>query len=432
MSQEIVNQEEDQRLAVGRPAPDLASPFALSSWEDMDRMANYVAKSGMFGVTNPAQAVCMFAIAQSEGITPLTVLKKYHIIEGKPSMRADRMLAEFQAAGCGVIYHVRTDAIVAATYFSDRKRINAEAEKRSLERMEILLKLEYADDMKNAERLELYMTLTKLNHEGEQTIVRTYADAMAKGIPIGKENAIKANWKRTPRAMLAARCDTEGIRIIKPEIVAGVMETSEAIEVAEFDRAELPGETVRENRDVSSMRAILKQYEEEYPDAPKSRQKQLQPLMGDLREKISNIEINTALEKEAAKQTANIQNGKIVDATFEMVEDEPKASAKAPAKPQAQAEAELVEPKPADPATNWKNYRIRHVGGAFKDKLLTEIDIDDLEVLADSMEKKASKVSGGAYKEEFDMMAMALSERTAEAQGLKGKPAKKKTEKEPF
>jgi hypothetical protein len=421
-----MNQEENQ-LAVGKPAPEPTSPFALTSWDDMDKMAKYVAQSGMFGVTNPAQAICLFAIAQGEGISALAVLKKYHIIEGKPSMRADAMLAEFQKAGGGVIYHARTDSIVAATYFSDRKKIGPEAEKRAIDRMEIMLKLESADD--TIDRLGLYFALTKLNREGEQTIVRTLKDAVEKGITQGKDG-MKLVWKRYSRAMLAARCDTEGIRIIAPGLISGIMETNEAVEVGEDFRATLPDEQPRrEGRDLESMKAILKQYEEEYPEATKQRQKQLQPLMGDLREKISNIE-----RPERLAQAATKPDPKIVDATFEMVEDEPEASAKAPAKPQAQAEAELEEPKPADPATNWKNYRIRHVGGAFKDKLLTEIDIDDLEVLADSMEKKAAKVSGAVYKEEFDMMAEALSERTAEAQGLKGKPAKKvkNPEKEPF
>lgn len=423
---------QDNSLFVPQPEPT-PSPFALTSWDDMDKMAKYVAQSGMFGVTNPAQAICLFAIAQGEGISALAVLKKYHIIEGKPSMRADAMLAEFQKAGGGVIYHARTDSIVAATYFSDRKKIGPEAEKRAIDRMEIMLKLESTDDMETSERLGLYLALTKLNREGEQTIVRTLKDAVEKGITQGKDG-MKLVWKRYSRAMLAARCDTEGIRILMPGLISGIMETNEAIEVGEDFRATLPDEQPRkENRDLESMKAILKQYEEEYPEASKSRQKQLQPLMGDLREKISNIE-HPERFAQAARKPEPKNEPQIVDATFEMVDDEPNRSPKSPAAPQEQAAPAAEAPKPADPATNWKNYRVKHVGGAFKDKLLTEIDIDDLEVLTDSLAKKAAKVSGAAYKEEFDMMTAALSERTAEAQGLKKAPAKAKKdpEKEPF
>jgi hypothetical protein len=213
-----------------RVTQPLPKALQLSTWEDLDRMAQTVAKSGMFGINNPAQAICMFAIAQSEGIDPLSVLRKYHVIEGKPSMRADAMLAEFKKAGGGVIYHVRTDKVVAATYFEDKKRITAEAESRSIERMNILLSLEF-DDLDPKERKELYLQLTRLNKEGEQTIIRTMDDATKKGITQGK-NGMKHNWATYPKAMLAARCDTEGIRIIMPGLIAGIMETTEAIEVA--------------------------------------------------------------------------------------------------------------------------------------------------------------------------------------------------------
>lgn len=361
---------------------EATSPFALSSWEDMDRMAKYVASSGMFGITNPAQAICLFAIAQGEGISALAVLKKYHIIEGKPSMRADAMLAEFLKAGGGVIYHVRTDSIVAATYFSDKKRISAESEKRALDRMEILLALEYDENLKAAQRKEMYFTLTKLNREGEQTIVRTYADADAKGFTKGKDG-IKTNWKRSPRAMLAARCDTEGIRIIMPGLIAGIMETNEAIELGDFkeDRGES-----QESRDARSMKEILAGYEEEVATADPQRKKTLFKLMADLREKIYNEE-NPATE--APQQAAQAAQ----EASFELVEDE--------------------EQKPAKKEiTDWREYRIKHVGGLYRDQLLSDISLEDIEVLCESMAKKASKAGGEIYKQEHEMLAKCFEDRS--------------------
>jgi hypothetical protein len=342
--------------------PARRNPLSLSTWEDMERMANQVAKSGMFGINNPAQAICMFAIAQSEGIDALSVLRKYHVIEGKPSMRADAMLAEFKKAGGGVIYHIRTDKIVAATYFEDKKRITAEAEQRSLRRMEILMSLEF-DELEAPEIKALYIELTKLNKEGEQTIVRTISDATAKGLNQGKDG-VKTNWKRTPRAMLAARCDTEGIRIIMPGLIAGIMETNEALDLQDVQVT-----VVEETKTPEE----LKQEAEEM-----------------VREAI------TLPPKERSEKMA--QASEIRTQAIEMEIEKEKT------------------PEPSENPKTEEDYCLKHAGGLFKGVSVKDVSTDDLEIISESLQRRAQK-NPDLYKNEADQVQKELDSRTPQQEG---------------
>ena len=62
-------------------------------------MANAVAKSGLFGVKTPEQAMALMLIAQAEGNHPAIAARDYHVIQGRPALKADAMLARFQQAG---------------------------------------------------------------------------------------------------------------------------------------------------------------------------------------------------------------------------------------------------------------------------------------------------------------------------------------------
>jgi hypothetical protein len=389
-------QDIQQPLAVVKDA----SPFALSTWEDMEKMAKQVASSGMFGINNPTQAICMFAIAHSEGLSMLGVLKKYHIVEGKPTMRADNMLAEFLKEGGGVIWHVRTDQIVAATFFDSRKSVTPEAEKQGIGRMEILLQLERGKEMPPKERSELYLALTKMSRLGQETIVRTYSDAVEKGLAQGKRDdqgkvTTKTNWARSARAMLTARCVTEGIRIIMPGIVVGIMETNEAMEVAEVEREERGGREVTQGghqtafspdaRDKQAMLNIIEQHQEEVKTATKERQRKLYGLIADLKSQVADIDY-------PPMESTTEETSKVVEGEFE-----------------------LLEPEAADKiggGKNWKEYQVRHVGGIYKGMLLPDVGLDDLKVILESMTKKAKK--NAIYREEADMIADAIDARMKE------------------
>lgn len=84
---------------------------------DMLGMANAFVDSGMFGVRNVAEAYSLMLVAQAEGLHPAKAMQDYHVIQGRPALKADAMLARFQHAGGVVQWEEVTPQRVAA-YFS--------------------------------------------------------------------------------------------------------------------------------------------------------------------------------------------------------------------------------------------------------------------------------------------------------------------------
>lgn len=89
---------------------------ALVPIGDLEKMANVVAASKLFGVTSPDQALALMLVAQAEGLHPATAARDYHVINGRPSLKADAMLARYLVSGGTVEWHEHTDAKVSATF----------------------------------------------------------------------------------------------------------------------------------------------------------------------------------------------------------------------------------------------------------------------------------------------------------------------------
>lgn len=144
---------------------------ALVPISDIQQMAVAVAKSGLFGVKTPDQAMALMLIAQAEGLHPAIAARDYHIIQGRPALKADAMLARFQQAGGKVEWKVYTDDEVTGVF----------------------------------------------SHAagGSLSVSWTIAQALKIGL------ASKDNWKNFPRAMLRSRCISEGIRSVYPGCVVG-------------------------------------------------------------------------------------------------------------------------------------------------------------------------------------------------------------------
>lgn len=83
---------------------------------DIERMAEVIARSKFFGVQTPDQAMALMLVAQAEGRHPASVAMDYHIIQGRPALKADAMLSRYQAAGGKVEWHEMTDQKVSATF----------------------------------------------------------------------------------------------------------------------------------------------------------------------------------------------------------------------------------------------------------------------------------------------------------------------------
>lgn len=87
-----------------------------ASFEEVWRMANAVAKSGLFGMKAPEQAFALMMLAQAEGMHPMIAARDYDIIQGRPSKKAEAMLRDFQRSGGKVEWHELTDTKADATF----------------------------------------------------------------------------------------------------------------------------------------------------------------------------------------------------------------------------------------------------------------------------------------------------------------------------
>ena len=170
---------------------------ALVSVDQIQLMANAVAKSGLFGMKTPEQAMALMLVAQAEGYSPALAARDYHIIQGRPALKADAMLARFQMAGGRVEWVTYTDTEVKATFSHAQG--------------------------------------------GSITLSWTFAQAAKIGL------TSKDNWKNYPRAMLRARVVSEGIRTVFPGCVVGVYTPEE---VNDF-KDDLPRNQYPQERDVT-------------------------------------------------------------------------------------------------------------------------------------------------------------------------------------
>lgn len=56
---------------------------ALVPMNVIEKMGTAIAKSGLFGMKTPDQAVALMLIAQAEGMHPAIAARDYHVIQGR-------------------------------------------------------------------------------------------------------------------------------------------------------------------------------------------------------------------------------------------------------------------------------------------------------------------------------------------------------------
>jgi hypothetical protein len=159
--------------------PVLHSGF---SFADMQRLAESIARSGLFGVKNPDQALALMAISQAEGRHPALAARDYDIIQGRPAKKAEAMQRDFIAAGGKIEWHKLSDTEAEATF----------------------------------------------SHPAGGTVRIGWDKARAQAAGISG----KDNWKKFPRAMLRARCVSEGVRTVYPMATSGMYVPEEVSEFA--------------------------------------------------------------------------------------------------------------------------------------------------------------------------------------------------------
>lgn len=171
---------------------EVANVPAISESNDLDRMMFYaeqVAESRLFpGVSTTAAAFTLMALCQADGLAWIEAMRRYHIIEGRPSMRSDAMLATFQAKG-GRVKWIQADETACEAEFSHPEH--------------------------HPEPVRVRMTLARFEESG---VAVSWKD--------GKRQ-LKTNWRNFPDAMLKARVSTAGIRMVLPGVVVGIYSPEE-------------------------------------------------------------------------------------------------------------------------------------------------------------------------------------------------------------
>ena len=174
-------------------------------FQEMDQMADAIAKSGLFGMKDKSSVLALMAVAQAEGLHPATAARDFHIIQGRPALKADAMLARFQNAGGKVIWKEYTDERVTGVF----------------------------------------------THPNGGELAVTWTIKQATDIGLVKPGS---GWVKFPRAMLRSRCISEGIRSVFPGSVTGFY-TPEEVET--FDPPAIKDITpIKPNEAIEALNAI--------------------------------------------------------------------------------------------------------------------------------------------------------------------------------
>ncbi len=142
-------------------------------FEQQQALAVAIAKSGMFGMKTSEQALVLMALCEAENLHPITAIRDFHIIAGRPALKADAMMSRFQTAGGSVKWTSMTDEKVSAIFTHPQGG-----------------SVEIDWDMKRAKAAQL----------------------------TGKDGSM---WAKYPRQMLRARVISEGVRTCFPGATGG-------------------------------------------------------------------------------------------------------------------------------------------------------------------------------------------------------------------
>ena len=155
----------------------------IVAYSEMEQMATAIAASGLFGMKDKNSVLALMAVAQAEGLHPATAARDFHIIQGRPALKADAMLARFQQAGGKVDWKDYTDERVTGVF----------------------------------------------SHPNGGELAVTWTIEQANKIGLVKPGS---GWQKFPRAMLRSRCISEGIRSVFPGSVTGFYSPEE---VSDFE-----------------------------------------------------------------------------------------------------------------------------------------------------------------------------------------------------
>jgi len=173
---------------------DSRMPAVFDRIEDpvaaIDKLGEWFFSSGLFGLTTPAQGRVVAMACLCDRMNPMEIARRYHLIEGKLSMKAEAILAEFNERGG---------------------------------------KHKIAERTSDAAEVEL-------TAPGAATVKFrfTWEEAQQEPFPFAKDGNLKKNWAspRSRMQMLWARVVSDGVRALMPGVVVG---TYTPEEIADFE-----------------------------------------------------------------------------------------------------------------------------------------------------------------------------------------------------
>jgi len=153
----------------------------LIPYGDMEQMAQAMVKSNLFGMKDVNQVIALGLVAQADGLPFASAVRDYDIILGRPALKSASMQARFQSAGGVINWKEYTDQCVTGVF----------------------------------------------SHPNGGTLELSWTIEQATKIGLVKPNS---GWVKYPRAMLRARCLSEGIRTVYPGCLGNMYAPEEVVD----------------------------------------------------------------------------------------------------------------------------------------------------------------------------------------------------------
>ena len=160
----------------------------LIPFSDMEQMAKAMVASKLFGVKDVNEVIALGLVAQADGMPFASAVRDYDIILGRPALKSSAMQARFQAAGGKIEWQAYTDIECTGVF----------------------------------------------SHPNGGSLTLTWTIDQARSIGLVKPNS---GWTKYPRAMLRARCLSEGIRTVFPGCLGNMYAPEEVQDFDEKPRA---------------------------------------------------------------------------------------------------------------------------------------------------------------------------------------------------
>ena len=202
-----------------KPVAAFENSTKMMTLDDVERVAIHYHASGLFGYKSPSDAVSLMMLADSMGINPAKAATMYHIINGKPSMKAETMLALFQESGGRVTWEEYNDTCVKG-WFSHAKSGQTKP-----------LCFEWTIEKASKIMVSQKDWSTKPPRTIETPLIE------------------KDTWKNYRAAMLRSRVISEAVRTIYPAVLFGLYTDEEVASIrsdeTRFEKAKPVNATVK-------------------------------------------------------------------------------------------------------------------------------------------------------------------------------------------